>query len=331
MPEEEINTDELTLNQKVEILMGELPRPVQDFLRSPERDQVSLELSAKYNLHTDQAGVFSRAYIYMLLGVYTPEEFVQELRDAGIAEATVQGLTQDVNERVFKRLQNAERNSTASAPAPASPPQPQAMPAPQPAPAPMPVPPTPAPFAPVPQAMPASAPIYVSPEAAQPAIRTMAHDMQVLKEEEKHPHQATPIAQAHEPVPAPTVAPQPISWQPSSPARSFQTSSVPNTLAAPSVHPAPTGSSQGQGTPAPQAPMPVFHAQAPQPAAIPPAHPPIPAPEVPVPHNLPTQPAAYPWQSQQASAAPTAPSPTQRPQMPIIKEYSVDPYRETPE
>jgi len=314
MDEDQINTDELTLDQKVQILMGELPRPVQEFLRSPERDRVSLELSSKYNLHADQAGVFSRAYIYMLLGVYTPEEFVQELRDTGIAEATVQGLTQDVNERVFKRLQNAQRDSSVPAPEPA----PYIPPAPKPQ--------TtlsvPAPFAPVPQSMPATAPIsappapsasassYATPHPEQPALRTMAQDMQEMKEEREHPHQASQT-----PVP-------PHVWQPSSPARSFQTSSVPNTQTMPA--------------PAHQAPAQAFQ------APVPIAHPPIPAapvhaPAAPVPHNLPTQPSAYPWQPQSLAPS-TVPislrSPSlnaPRPQGPIIKEYGIDPYRETPE
>ena len=107
MNEDEIVENELTFEQKIAVLMQELPVPVQTFLKSPERDAISLELSNKYHLRVDQADAFSRAYIYMLLGVSTPEEFVQDLRAAGITEDSIQGLTTDVNERVFKRLQNA--------------------------------------------------------------------------------------------------------------------------------------------------------------------------------------------------------------------------------
>ncbi|KND50095.1 MAG: Proline-rich protein [Parcubacteria bacterium C7867-008] len=398
MGEEEINIDELNPQQKAAILMADLPVPVQNFLRSPERDAVSIELSTKYKLHADQAGVFSDAYIYMLMGIYTPEEFVQQLRQAQIPEATVQGITLDLNERVFKRLQNAERTYTppatpAPAPKPVPPPvvvapvtpkpiQPTVMSAPivpkpvQPpvvaapvlpkpavtAPAPLvasiptfnpalgPVPteptPTPTPFAPVPKSMPvipvqgpmpAAAPVpppvpqipaYIPPspgatpiyspptEAVQPGVRTMAHDIEMIKEAVEHPHPVRP-----------DVPPQ-ISWQPNSPARSFQTSSVPNTLAAPSIHPAPTGvpiAPIPSMPPAPTMPAP----SAPLSVAVPPQHtastPPLPPSSAPVPHNLPTEPAAYPWQQQTPASVSTGPA------NPIIKEYSVDPYREVPQ
>ncbi|KND51519.1 MAG: phage Tail Collar [Parcubacteria bacterium C7867-007] len=350
MNEEEINTDELDLNQQIAVLMRELPKPVQDFLKSPERDAVSLELSTKYSLHADQAGVFSRAYLFMLLGVYTPDEFIQELREAGISEPSIQGITADVNERVFKRLQNAERSYVAPVPVQPAPVTPiqvpvqtQAVPPAPVTPPVVPIQPVPAapvvpismptPFGPVPKSMPSVlpqvtaplpppvpmpvpppepvVPAYVAPEVQQQAVRTMAHDMQMMKEAAEHPH---PVH--HEPVPVhANSTPPAISWQPNSPARSFQTSSVPNTLAAPSIHPAPT------------VPVPPMPAAPPIPSAPAPVHP-LPPSAAPVPHNLPTQPAAYPWQQQQTVTPPTMP---QANGIPIVKEYGVDPYREVPQ
>jgi hypothetical protein len=294
MDPEQTPEEELSMNEKIAILMEDLPVPVQNFLRGPERDAVSSELSTKYNLHADQAGVFERSFIYMLLGVYTPEEFVQELTDAGIPQDTVRGLTADVNERVFKPLQNAERATV--------PPTPIAVPVPvyaPPAPAPF-VPPTPVvpasiysapvptpqPVAPAPQPFAQSAAIPVSPAPVptyeHPAVRTMAHDMQMMKEG----GHAQPT------------------WQPSSPARTFQTSSVPNT------------GSFAQSAPAiPSTPA------VPQPQSAPIYSAPVqPRPAPPIPHNLPGQPAPF-----NAPHAPAASSP------PIIKEYGVDPYREMPQ
>lgn len=322
--DENVNPEDLPLDEQVAILIAELPKPVQDFLHSPERDAVSSELSTKYALHADQAGVFERSYIYMLLGVYTPDEFVQELRDAHIAEETIRGLTTDVNERVFKKLQGAERNPPpppVSAPIPPPiplSPKPAApapfistpmakpfspSPAPKPVPAPLPaapvapiyVPPAPAAFATPPVSVPETPPkpVFATPAAQveHPAIRTMAHDMEAMKEESKHPHQAFP---------APKAPVAPPAWQPASPARTFQTSSVPNTASAPQ-------------------PMPFT----PPPAPIAPAPVPPPAPPVPLrPFSMPTPPPNLPGQP--ANTHPlTAP--------PIVKEYSVDPYRETPE
>jgi hypothetical protein len=66
MDPEQTPEEELSMNEKIAILMEDLPVPVQNFLRGPERDAVSSELSTKYNLHADQAGVFERSFIYML-------------------------------------------------------------------------------------------------------------------------------------------------------------------------------------------------------------------------------------------------------------------------
>lgn len=106
------DVEDIPIEEQVDILMGDLPVPIQRFLKSPERDAVSLNLTRKYGLHTDDAGAFERAYIFMLLGVFTPEEFAQELRDGGLDEATVRGLATDINEGVFKKLRQQEREET---------------------------------------------------------------------------------------------------------------------------------------------------------------------------------------------------------------------------
>jgi hypothetical protein len=45
--DENLNPDELSLEDKIAILMADLPKPVQDFLRGPDRDRISLELTQK--------------------------------------------------------------------------------------------------------------------------------------------------------------------------------------------------------------------------------------------------------------------------------------------
>jgi hypothetical protein len=299
-----LTPEELPLDQQVAILIDDLPKPIQDFVRGPERDAVSLELSTKYGLHADQAGVFEQAYLYMLLSVYTPDEFVQELREGGVSEDSIRGLTTDVNERVFKRLQNAERASP-----PVVPPA-QQVPVHQPAPY-------------VPSAPPA--PQY-QPVAPQPAVRTMAHDMEELKHPQPAPQAFQPqyVQQPMTaPAPAfattfmsvPTVAPVPVAppikspppaWQPT-PALSFQTASIPNTY---------IGTPQPFQAPQPIAPMP---APVPAPQPIQPQHLPGSMPPTPVPHF------------QAPPIAPPTYAPVQPAGIPIVKEYGVDPYRETPE
>ena len=220
--------------------MEELPLPIQNFLRGPERDRISLELTQRYGLHADTAATFERAYIFMLLGVFTPDEFVEELRGGGIDEATIKNLAADVNELVFKRLREEERQGT-TAPRPSAPPAAPVMqigerPVPPPPVAPpvaAPPPPavvTPPPPEPVPMAQmvpppPAPTPIYSAPApvAADPRLymRTMATDMQMAQGVPPTPapsfqpapppvaYAPQPVYQAPPPAPTPPVAPPP--------------------------------------------------------------------------------------------------------------------------
>ena len=166
MNPEQTTSQEVDINEAVATLLRELPKPVQDFVTGPERARVALSLSQKYKLHADQAGEFEHAFMFMLLGVSSPEEFVNSLTRAGILPETVRGLITDVNEQVFVPLRKAEQGSVpastvpVSAPAPLAPVQP--VPAPTLAPAPIPVP------VPVPVA-PRTAPVSVSSAPTQPA------------------------------------------------------------------------------------------------------------------------------------------------------------------
>lgn len=221
--EEDVDVSGLTLEEKVAVLMDELPAPIQGFLKSPERDAVSLRLSQKHGLHADEAGVFESAYIYMLLGVYSPDEFVEELRSAGINEETVRALAADVNEQVFKKLRNEERTG-GIAPTAAAPRTPAAS---------VPVmqvgerPPVP----PVPQALPG--------QYAQTAWETLAPSMAppptpsepvppvpiygvVPSSPVPHPHARTMAEDMH-------LASTNLEGRPVTPASSFQTASVPVT------------------------------------------------------------------------------------------------------
>lgn len=104
-----LQENELPFEQQIALLMEDLPAPLQKFLRGPERDAVSLQLSQKHRLRADQAGAFEQAYLYLLIGVNSPDEFVQDLKKAGIPDDTIRGLAADINEQVFKKLQREER------------------------------------------------------------------------------------------------------------------------------------------------------------------------------------------------------------------------------
>ncbi|MDB5237055.1 MAG: Phage Tail Collar [Parcubacteria group bacterium] len=330
-----------------------LPRPIRAFLSDPSFNEMAGLVGTKFNLHIDIQGELVQLVTYILLGFLAPTELKAELTHIGIPEPQVPELIRELNIRIFEPLQktmkegdpeefasDGEQKPIAAATnqppastvipiqaAPAIPmPSVQQIPAPLQSPAPFNAPVTPRPAmsqyvppAPVdrpapPPYMPPAPEAFATPIAAptpfqasvpateHTAIRTMAQDMQEMKD---HPHAA------------PT-----MSWQPTSPARSFQTSSVPNT------------SAQIQNVPLP-APQPFAPAVSSVPAAMPrPA-----AFSVPVPPNLPGQPAAVPVWKPPVSSVPTAPTIPTSPPMPaapsafappIIKEYGVDPYRETP-
>lgn len=286
--DDDIDISGLNLDDKVAVLMRDLPEPVQNFLKSSERNEVSLQLSRKYNLHADAAGVFEKAYIFMLLGVHSPDQFVQELRDGGISEDTIKGLATDVNELVFKKLREQERTGAVASVTPIPPARPQvpvmgieikeAMPAPAP-PQPVALPPyiAPAPVYQTPTPVPVSAapipniPIYSHP----PVARTMESDMELA-------------AQDFRPGPENQTMPASPSFAPPVPAAYI---------------PAPV---QAYAAPIPQ-PQPAYT------APVPPPQPTAPASSYPPPAMAPVR---------------LTPVERAHPNAPITKEYGSDPYRE---
>lgn len=206
-------TDPALINSSVKTLFASLPKEIQAFVQSPERDATSLRISQMYNLHADQAGVFERAYIYMLLGVYTPQEFTQELRNADFSEDTIRGLASEVNEQVFKKIKAAEQESASISPAYRTPAPPPAVPV-------------------MSVAQPVMPPAPATPVA--PHARTMQEDMEIVQ----HPERVGSHVMVQTQVSAPVPHIPMHSEGPVMPARSFQTASVPHT--AMPVAPVPT-------------------------------------------------------------------------------------------
>lgn len=301
--ETDIDTSQLTTDEQVAILIDDLPHPIQRFLKSPERDTVSLQLTKKYGLHADDAGAFERAYIYMLLGIFTPDEFVQELRESGLDDATIRGLAADVNEQVFKKLRTEERGEV---PAPAA--YRSEAPAPQ-----------------VP-------PIHVGERAAIPAN---------LPGQGIHPQWTQPSSIAPTPLPASPTTPVPDAHVATEASPALQ--NPPQIPAQPSVGPAtpptPSVSVPIYSQPPPTAPEyprartmagdMELASQGPKADAPTPPPPPPPIPTQPEPPHA--QPAPPPPAWQPPPTAPVRPTPIDRPSAsdtPITKEYGNDPYRE---
>lgn len=311
-------TREITLEQAVAGLMSELPPAVQEFLRSPERDRVVIELSRKYNLHTDQAGEFQRAFLFMLLGISKPDEFIQTLRSMNLSSEAISGLTADINEQVFKKLQKVEResppvpiqkplNNTAVLPPPSFVPQPPAVVLPEP---PRAAPPPPAnlpgqePFNPVPEPVPQPpAPIYVPPAPPQPAPIAPP---------------AAPVA-APVPTPPPTPSAPPPTPQPAAHVEPHITRTMAEDMRALKSGVDPLAVAHHEG-PAWAHEAPVAQAIPTPPVAAPqPYVPPAPQPRVEMPRPAPPP------------IAPVRPTPITGPGSAngeVKREYGLDPYRE---
>ena len=159
----------------------------------------------------EQSNVFRQAYLHLLLGVSSPEDFLQALRKTGTSEEAVRALIFDVNEEVFRPLHTQAVGQVAPAQAGGTIPQPLVQS----------TLPTPARGAapgieqivtvPIAQPVAPAARIYdTTPLSA--TIRTMALDMQAVhehKEPEAVPYQSTstPLpSRAPEPVAPPTLA-----------------------------------------------------------------------------------------------------------------------------
>lgn len=198
MDEESLNVADLSLDDQIEILMEDLPEPIQAFLRGPERDATSTRLSQKYNLHADQAGAFERAYLYMLLGVNSPDEFTQDLKDAGLPPDTIRGLTNDVNEQVFKKLRDQELTPSSTEAAAYTEPQRPVVPVMQ---------------VGTPTPPPQVVPELVAPVAPAPEPARVSHLINLIRPENKEssPAQQTVTEPSYQaPYPAPAPAPRPF-------------------------------------------------------------------------------------------------------------------------
>ena len=101
--------------QNFQTLITALPAPIRAFLQSEKRNELIRELAITHKLRVDQADVFEQALTFMLLGVYSPEEFVQKLKDARVDDTTTSAIVQDVNEKIFSRLRAEEEKGEGTA------------------------------------------------------------------------------------------------------------------------------------------------------------------------------------------------------------------------
>jgi hypothetical protein len=247
-----------------------LPFVLREYIAEDRLSEITQQIGTSYGLHVDTVGAVYREATNMLLGLINPEQFVTELKTAGVAQESIASITLELNEKVFvplhKKMQEGsyEVDSEPAAasiefPGPVSvavspiavppvvrpvtqPPISAPTPAPQPLPA---IPPTPLySNSPDARAVP-NTPIFDStaPMREIPEVRTMAHDMQNVQKSPVHAPEHQSEASIH---PTPTVqAPQTQPYAPepkvtsATPHQTFEMPVVPPTYVVPTAPPQP--------------------------------------------------------------------------------------------
>jgi hypothetical protein len=221
---------------------GKVPKPIREFIAEGELNSAAANLAARYQLHVDAAGELHKLMTMVLLGFVTPKALPEELSShIGVRNDQMSQFIEELNETIFKPLQKKVRES---GPEPSkeeriregepdvegagyrSPPPVPTVQAPQ-----VVVRTVPEQIAPTPATQPAPVPPFnlIRPDAltsALPAtqtvsdihVRTMQHDMQVLKDPSQALHGSFEYTLPSAPHPSQVT-----------PARSFQTASVPYT------------------------------------------------------------------------------------------------------
>ncbi|MCR4333642.1 MAG: hypothetical protein NUV60_01275 [Patescibacteria group bacterium] len=183
-----------TLAADIKQLLTEVPPPVRDFFASGKVEIVAKNLMMKNQLRVDQAAVVEREIILLLLGLKNPTEFTQTLiAEAKLSPATINSISQDVNDQIFKPIREQLRRQTGSEPRP----QASGMRAGAPA----------AAVAPQPtgiMAPPPQSPKYFHLENKIPAYSTQASPA-VLQ----HPQQPPPLTSRNAPLPPKNILPRP--------------------------------------------------------------------------------------------------------------------------
>ncbi len=100
---------EPTLEESLKEVMKTLPPVIRTYLSQGKYTAVAQSLAGKYGLRIDQAGVLEREIMLLLMGIETPDEFVQALvDDAQLERGMINSIAEDVNERIFVPLRQEE-------------------------------------------------------------------------------------------------------------------------------------------------------------------------------------------------------------------------------
>lgn len=96
-------------NEQILKSLRQAPKPVQQAFGSKHSEAVVLSLRDKYRLAVDVTGALNSEVGYLLLGLINPVGFLQRVQSLGIDAATANNIVQDVNREIFIPLQQKMR------------------------------------------------------------------------------------------------------------------------------------------------------------------------------------------------------------------------------
>ncbi len=110
---------EPTLEESVAQVMQALPPVIRAYIAQGKYTAVAKSLMAKYSLRLDQGGVLERGIMLLLMGINSPDEFLQALVDeAKLDEQTINNIAKDLNDLVFAPLRKEEEAGRSGTSAP---------------------------------------------------------------------------------------------------------------------------------------------------------------------------------------------------------------------
>ncbi len=87
-----------------------VPYPIRECIASEELGTIVLSVGKTHNLHVDTIGALERETTNMLLGLINPEQFVAELKSAGIPQESIPNIVAELNTKIFVPLRERMRN-----------------------------------------------------------------------------------------------------------------------------------------------------------------------------------------------------------------------------
>jgi hypothetical protein len=89
---------------------SKLPYQIREFIATDSVGTITLTVGKTYNLHVDTIGALERETTNMLLGLINPEQFVAELKSAGIPQESIPNIVAELNTKIFVPLREKMRN-----------------------------------------------------------------------------------------------------------------------------------------------------------------------------------------------------------------------------